>query len=103
VKIEEGSVTVGGYKVTRMTERYKSPLTGEYVRKVADDAVVGFSDDQNAGVKYCAIDSISANNAATPFHIYVKEIDDRAIRLIAQSKPVPARNPRSICVAKVTA
>ena len=51
---------------------------------------------------YCAIDSISANNAAVPFHV-VPEVQsgDSAIQLIAQSKPLPARNPNTVCSAVV--
>ena len=50
----------------------------------------------------CAIDSISADNAATPLHIVpVPRLDDSGIMLIGQAKPLPARPSRACCKAVV--
>ena len=58
--------------------------------------------NQPGKVWYCAIDSISANNAATPLHIVpVPRLDDSGIMLIGQAKPLPARPSRASCKAVV--
>lgn len=102
VKLEEGMVTIGGYKIHRMAERYENPVDSSQVYKLEPKTLIAYvKDSSNAKIFYCAIDSISANNQATPFHIHTEEKGDTAITLTAQAKPVPARNPKTICKAVV--
>lgn len=96
-------INIGGYEVERMTEKYHSPVTNTMVEKVSSKQLVAFADVSEAGIYYCAIDSISNNGKATPFHIYTEQIGDRAIELQAQSKPVPVRPSKSVCVANIVA
>ncbi len=57
---------------------------------------------QQGQVWYCAIDSISANNKATPLHVHpIVNDDDSGIMLVANTKPLPARASRAVCRAVV--
>lgn len=73
--------------------------------RIADEArtaAAEFIDGRFGNVWYCAIDSISADNAATPLHIVpVPRLDDSGIMLIGQAKPLPARPSRACCKAVV--
>lgn len=97
VKLEGGVINIGGYMVERMAEKYYAPVSETMVSKVDDNDLLAFGSMSEAGIYYCAIDSISANNKALPFHIYTEQIGDTAIKLQAQSKPVPVRPPKSVC------
>lgn len=101
---KQGVLTVGGFKVTLMDETYQSPENGEWVDKLGTTTLLGYAVDAPGKVWYCAIDSISAQNAATPFHVIPEVLPgDSGYRLIAQSKPLPARNPKTIVKATAVA
>jgi hypothetical protein len=103
ITLNEGSANIAGYTIHRVSERYESPLTGSFVDKIGENSLIAFvADSANAKVFYCAIDSLSANNQALPFHIFTEDKADSAIVLTAQAKPVPARNPKTVCIATVT-
>lgn len=98
VKLGDGSVEIGNYKVKFLDETYPEPLTGEWIPKLDAKALLGVAVDQPGTVWHCAIDSISANNAATPLHIVpVPRSDDTGITLIGQTKPLPARTSKGTC------
>jgi hypothetical protein len=79
-----------------MHERFPSPLSGEWLPKVDAKTLIAVAVDQPGTIYYCAIDSISANNAAVPLHIVpVARDDDSGITLIGQTKPLPARPSRA--------
>jgi hypothetical protein len=102
ITLKEGSADIAGYTVHRVSERYESPLTGGFVDKIGENSLIAFvADSANAKIFYCAIDSLSANNQALPFHIFTEEKADSAVVLTAQAKPVPARNPKTVCIATV--
>lgn len=99
---KQNTIMLGGYEIMLMNETYKDPRNNQFVDKINPKALVGFATDAKGKVWYCAIDSISANNAATPFHIVTEPIrGDVGVELIAQSKPLPARNSKGTCIAIV--
>lgn len=98
IKLEEGKVIIGGYVIEFMTETYPSPTSGQWVPKLDENTLQAVTEDSPGNVWYCAIDSISANNAAVPMHIIpIVKDDDTGITLIGQSKPMPARHSRASC------
>ena len=102
VKLGDGYVEVGNYKIHFMDETYPEPLKGEWLPKIEPKALFAVAVDQPGTVWYCAIDSISANNAATPLHVVpVARDDDSGITLIGQTKPLPARPSKATCKAVV--
>ena len=86
-----------------MDETYPNPNgDAAWVDKLDKKALLAVAVDSPGSVWYCAIDSISANNAATPLHIVpVARDDDSGIMLIGQAKPLPARASRASCKAIV--
>lgn len=99
---EQGVIKIGGFKIMLMDEVYKHPVTSQWVNKLNPKTLVAFSTDANGKVWYCAIDSISATDPAVPFYVVPEVMSgDSGIRLIAQSKPLPARNSKTTCVAVV--
>lgn len=102
VTLDEGLIKVGGYVIRELSESYPSPLDGTWVPKLGAKVLMAVAVEAPAGVWYCAIDSISANNAAVQFHVVPEVISgDVGIQLIGQSKPLPARNPNTVCTAIV--
>ena len=103
LSLEEGRVAVGGYTIRFMDETYPNPEDdGEWLPKLDAKTLLAVAKNQPGKVWYCAIDSISANNAATPLHIVpVPRQDDSGIMLIGQAKPLPARPSRASCKSVV--
>jgi hypothetical protein len=98
VELGERRISYGNYTVHFMDEMYPSPLSGEWLPKLDAKTLLGVAVDQPGTIFYCAIDSISANNAAVPLHIVpVPRDDDSGITLIGQTKPLPARSSRATC------
>jgi hypothetical protein len=98
MELSEGKITVGAFVIHFMYERYPSPLSGEWLPKIDAKTLIGVAVDQPGTIYYCAIDSISANNAAVPLHVIpVARDDDSGITLIGQTKPLPARPSRATC------
>jgi len=102
VAIGQGQVEVNGFTVKKMAETYVDPETGTAKAKIADDEIravtVGTS-----GQFFGPVDDLAANLQPLPFFVKPVEIDDPSgIRLVAESKPLPAVAPRSVCKAKVT-
>ena len=103
LKLDNGVILIGGYEIRGVSERYQSPLDGSFVDKIPPDYLVGYSQDHEGSIYYLAIDSISNNGKATPFHVVVEPLPgDAAIRLMAQAKPVPSRSLVSLIKSKVT-
>lgn len=105
VSLEQGRIMVGNYTIRFMDETYPSPdNAGAWVPKLDPKAMLAVAVNQPGSVWYCAIDSISANNAAVPLHIVpVVRDDDSGITLIGQAKPLPARPSKASCKALVVA
>lgn len=103
LNLEQGQVSVGGYAIRAMDETYPNPEGGaEWLPKMPPKMLLAVAKNQPGKVWYCAIDSISANNAAVPLHIVpVVKQDDSGLMLIGQAKPLPARPSRASCAAIV--
>jgi hypothetical protein len=102
VSIEAGVIDVGGYKVKKMSEKYRNPETQAMVAKVPDGEIVAYAKDAPAKIIYCALDDVDAKLQPYPF--FPKPVtlpEGNGCRIIGQSKPLPARSPKSICWAKV--
>lgn len=98
IKLGDGYVEVGSYKIHFMDETYPDPITGEWLPKLEAKALLAVAVGQPGAVWYCAIDSISANNTPAVLHIIPKERDDdTGINLIGQTKPLPARTSKGTC------
>lgn len=103
VSLEQGRVVVGKYVIQFMDETYPSPEDETiWIDKLDPKTLLAVTSNAQGNVWYCAIDSISANNAAVPLHIVpVPRDDDSGIMLIGQAKPLPARASRATCKAVV--
>lgn len=99
IKLGDGQVMVGSYTIRFMDETYPAPITGEWVPKLGPKVLMAVATDVPGTIWYCAIDSISANNAAVPLHIVpVQRDDDSGFTLLGQAKPLPARPSRGTCL-----
>ena len=105
LELETDYMKVGAAKIAFMAEKYPSPLnSAQWLPKLNPKTLMAFAVDQPGKVFFCAIDSISANNAAVPLHITpVVRDDDTGITLIANTKPLPVRPSRATCTAIVVA
>lgn len=104
LELGQGRISVGAYTIHFMDETHPDPLSGEWLPKLNPKVLMAVATDVPGSVFYCAIDSVSANNAAVPLHIVpVKRDDDTGMTLIAQSKPVPVRSPKAVCLCAAVA
>ena len=104
IELGAGKITIGGYVITSLSETYPDPVSGEWVPKLNAKTLMAVATDVPGTIWYCALDSISANNAALPLHIIpIQSQDDSGYTLIAQSKPVPGRSPKSVCLCTAVA
>ena len=102
LELDTESMKVGSALIHFMDEKYPSPTGGAWVPKLDPKTLLAVAVDQPGTVIYCAIDSISANNAAVPLHVLpVARDDDTGITLIANTKPLPVRPSRAACKAVV--
>ncbi|MFI3271830.1 MAG: major capsid protein [Pseudomonadota bacterium] len=103
VKLEQGKIMVGNYSIRFMDETYPDPSDETtWLPKLDSKTMLATATNVQGSVWYCAIDSISANNAALPLHIVpVMRPDDSGLTLIGQAKPLPARPSKGTCKAVV--
>lgn len=102
VGIQGSAIDVGGYKVRKMSERYRDPKDGTMHAKVPDGEIVAYAKDAPAKVIYCALDDVDARLQPYPFFPKPTQLQEgNGYRIIGQSKPLPARSPKSICWATV--
>ncbi len=102
LELETDSVKIGADVIHFMAEKYPPPTGGAWVPKLDPKTLLAVAVDQPGTIYYCAIDSISANNAAVPFHVVpVVKDDDTGITLIGNTKPLPVRPSRAACKAVV--
>jgi hypothetical protein len=102
LELEADTIKVGTFAVHAMHEKYPSPLSNQWVPKLDPKTLLAVAVQQPGTIYYCAIDSISANNAAVPLHgVPVVKDDDTGITLIFNTKPLPVRPSRATCKAVV--
>ncbi|MGE4297533.1 MAG: major capsid protein [Desulfovibrionaceae bacterium] len=87
---EDGSINLGGHTIRKMAETYKDPATGTATAKVPDKEIRMVSKGYS-GFFYGPVDDLEAN--LRPMPMFVKPIelrDPSEIRIVAESKPLPA-------------
>lgn len=100
---KDGSITVGGFNIRKMTESWRDPETGLTQKKIADEEIRMVSQGNHAFF-YAALDDLDANLQALPMFIKPIKLDDPSeMRLICTSKPLPAVAPKATCKAVVMA
>ncbi len=102
--LDEGKMIVGGFEIMEVSEQYQSPLDKQWVAKIPPKSLLGYAAQNTGQIFYLAIDSISNNGQPTPFYVAVEEKSgDAAISLIAQAKPLPVIDLRSVILSEVVA
>lgn len=104
VDVSDKGVSVGGYLVKKMAERYVNPQTGTTVAKVPDHKIMAFASDSAHTLFYCAIDDLDGRLAPLPY--YSKPVDTKdpsGVKIIGRSKPFPVPIVKAICWASVCA
>ena len=100
----EGSVNINGYIIRKCTERYRNPQTQQMVSKIPEHKILGYATDAPGKVMYCALDNIDSGLKPLPFQPIPYELDEgTGYKIVGHSKPLPVRNPKSLCWAEVTA
>lgn len=98
---EDGTVNLGGHVIKKMAETYKDPQSGSATKKVPDKEIRMVSKGY-AGFIYGPVDDLDAR--LQPMPLFVKPIviqDPSQIRIVAESKPLPAVSPEATRKATV--
>lgn len=104
LELGESRISIGTFPIHFMNETHPDPLSGEWLPKLNPKTLMAVAVDAPGTIWYCALDSISADNAAIPLHILpVKRADDSGITLFAQAKPLPARSSKTVCLCAAVA
>lgn len=100
VSITENEITIGGYKVARLTGKYNTYIgnTNASVDKMPVDGLCMVDLEAGHGFYYLAIDDLDAGLKALPFFSKVVKTDDPSgASLIGYSKPIPTPVVAAIC------
>lgn len=99
--MDDGAINVAGFEVRKMAETWRDPETGASQKKIPDGEIRMVSKG-NHGFFYAALDDLDSNLQALPmFTKPVKRDDPSELRLISESKPLPAVAPKATCKAVV--
>lgn len=99
-----GGVNINGYIIRKCTERYRNPETGDMVSKIPEHKILAYATDAPGKVMYCALDNIDSGLKPLPFQPVPYELDEgTGYKIVGHSKPLPVRNPKTLCWAEVTA
>ncbi len=102
LEVTENGIRVPGYEIKLRNDVYTNPQTGDTFTPVPTKEIRVFSRSHRGKVYYCAIDDLDGNLQATPFFVKpVPVADPSGYKLIAESKPFPCRDVRSMCKAAV--
>ncbi len=100
---DERGINVGGFVVAKMVETYKDPETGIAIPKIPEQEIRAVIADSNAFF-YGAVDDLDANLLPLPFFSKPIKLEDPSeMRIVGESKPLPAPVPRAVCAAVVVA
>ncbi|WP_029896821.1 major capsid protein [Desulfohalovibrio reitneri] len=103
VDVSEEGISIGGYLVKRMSEKYRNPQTGVSTPKVPSTKICAVGTDAPFSLFYCAIDDLDGKLQPLPyFSKPVKLADPSVHRIIGKSKPFPVPVVKAICWATVT-
>jgi len=75
VEVSADGVSVGGYRIKKMSETYIHPDTGVATYKVAPGKIMAYATDAVHTLFYCALDDLDANLQPMPY--FSKPIDTK--------------------------
>ena len=102
IKIMPDHILIGNAKFIICNAMYYDHKTKENVKAIPPKTVKAVAKDDSFSLAYCALDSFAASHAGLPFFIdTVEEKDPEALKLIAQSRPMPIPNVDAIRDAEV--
>ena len=102
----EGVLNLAGYEVRGVKDRYQYPVDGSWRDKIPADSLIGYSCDQPGTIFYCKTDRIAHMDDPDFefFDVFVEPTElygDSSLNVIANCKPFPVRNPKSLIRSKV--
>ena len=104
IKVLPDHVLIGNAKFIICNSTYYSHKSKTNVNAIPAKTVVVIAKDDFFSLAYCALDSFAANHAGLPFFVNtVEENDPEALKLIAQSRPMPIPNVDAIRMVEVLA
>ncbi|MCL2277557.1 MAG: major capsid protein [Treponema sp.] len=102
IKVMPDHVLIGNAKFIICNAMYWDHRTKANVKAIPAKAIKAIAKDDAFSLAYCALDSFAASHAGLPFFIdTVEEKDPEALKLIAQSRPMPIPNIDAIRDAEV--
>jgi len=102
IKVFPDHVQIGNAKFIICNAKHHNPKTKANVNAIPAKKVVVIAKDDSFRLAYCALDSFAANHAALSFFINtVEEKDPEALKLSAQSRPMPIPNVDAIRIVEV--
>lgn len=103
VEVSAEGARVGGYLIRKMAETYVHPATGVVTKKLGDKEIRMVAAGNHAFF-YGPVDDLDANLQAMPMFIKpVKHDDPSDLKIVAESKPLPAPSPQAVVKATVLA
>ncbi|MBE8578647.1 major capsid protein [Vibrio sp. OPT18] len=100
VTINENEITIGGYKVVRLSGKYDTIVGGRQAKvdKMPEDALCMVDLEAGHSFYYLAIDDLDAGLKALPFFSKTVKVEDPSgATIIGYSKPVPVVVVGAIC------
>lgn len=89
-KVDGGTITLAGYRLTRYATRYWDPKTKAYKDVIDPKKVKAVAKDGGFAFRYLAIDDIDAGLKALPIYMKALKVEDPSgWKLMAHSKPLP--------------
>ena len=102
IKVMPDHILIGNAKFVICNAMYYDHKTKANVKAIPAKTIKAVAKDDAFSLAYCALDSFAASHAGLPFFIdTVEEKDPEALKLIAQSRPMPIPNVDAIRDAEV--
>jgi hypothetical protein len=98
---DDGSISIGKFKIVEMAEAYRDPKTLTTVNKLTPGELRMISRGYT-GLFYACVDDLDANLKALP--MFIKAIEHKnpsGYQLVGESKPLPVVAPQATCKAIV--
>jgi len=104
IKVMPDHVLIGNAKFIICNAMYYDHKTKANVKAIPAKTIKAIAKDDAFSLAYCALDSFEASHAGLPFFIDTEQTKDpEALKLIAQSRPMPIPNVDAIRDAEVLA
>jgi len=102
IKVMPDHILIGNVKFIICNAMYYDHKTKANVKAIPAKTIKAVAKDDAFSLAYCALDSFAASHAGLPFFIdTVEEKDPEALKLVAQSRPMPIPNVDAIRDAEV--